>query len=111
MIIMVSGLAIAFAGAWFGLSCSEKQDFESDLTMANVEALSEGDATLDCSYVRKTESCVVYVGAKGHVKLFNGTILTADANGKISIDGVVVCSSGGTTACKPVECVDLYTKF
>lgn len=54
MIIMVSSLAIAFAGAWFGLSRSEKQDFESGLTMANVEALTQGDdasATATYSYM------------------------------------------------------------
>lgn len=48
MIIMAFCLAIAFAGVWFGLACSDKQDLESDLIMANVEALSEGDAVYDC---------------------------------------------------------------
>ena len=47
MIVMVCCLAIAFVGVWFGFSCFEQENLESDLTMANVEALSEGDAVYD----------------------------------------------------------------
>lgn len=95
--------------ALFGIR--QANSSKGDLTMENVEALTQGDVGLDCRYVRKTDKCTINVGVKGQVKLLGGTILKANADGIISIDGVVTCSSGGNTACKTVECIDLYTKM
>lgn len=43
MIVMAFCLVIAFVGAWLHFSCLEKQKMEKDLTLANVEALTQGD--------------------------------------------------------------------
>lgn len=106
---------IAVVAAMFaGYSTYHAQD-EIDLTgfaLANVEALAD-KPELDCNYIRDgTQKCTVTVGAKGSIKLLkSNTILTADASGEIKFDGLVICSSGGTTACTPVECITLYEKI
>lgn len=81
----------------------------TDVALANVEALANYIDKLDCQYVRDDKGiCTINVGTKGKIKLFNGTILSADAEGNISFDGKVICSSGGSSACRPIECIDLY---
>ena len=103
--------AVVVAAGYFLTYLQSKLASPCDLALENVEALSQGDASLDCRYVRKTDCCTIHVGTKGKVTLLSGTILTANAEGNITIDGVVICSSGGTSACKPVECIDLYKAF
>ena len=105
---LILGIAISASVVCFLFAMRQAKNVKSDLITENVEALSQDDAGLDCNYVRKTASCTITVGAKGSVKLFSGSILNADADGKITIDGVVTCSRGGDSACKPVECVNLY---
>lgn len=85
-----------------------KPDSKLHLNLENLEALASDEPGLDCSYTRTTETCTLNVGAKGQVKLFGGTIITAGADGFIELSGVVVCSSGENTACTLIECKDLY---
>ena len=80
---------------------------ESDLFLANVEALSAGEK-IDCNYNRSEGQCEVEVGAHGKIEILGETIIKAGADGKISFDGKVICSSGGNASCTPVECEDLY---
>lgn len=80
---------------------------ESDLLLANAEALATGDE-VNPAYKREEGDCVIDVGAKGKIKLLGGTILEADATGKISFTGKVVCKADGDLSCTPVECIDLY---
>lgn len=80
---------------------------ESDLLLANAEALANSNESTP-AYKREEGDCVIDVGAKGKIKLFGGTILEADATGKISFTGKVVCRGKGDLSCKPVECIDLY---
>ena len=80
---------------------------ESDLLLANAEALANSNESTP-AYKREEGDCVIDVGAKGKIKLFGGTILEADATGKISFTGKVVCRAKGDLSCKPVECIDLY---
>ena len=77
------------------------------LLLENAIALSQREYIENC--VRKEGECTVDVGVKGSIKLLGGTILKAGADGTVSFDGQVTCSSGGDTYCAPVECVDLYT--
>ena len=51
----------------------------------------------------------MFYRGKGSIKLFSGTILTADGTGYITFDGQVTCIGTGDVYCKPVECVDLYS--
>ncbi len=107
-IFLLAAVAALSAATLVGVtSFSNKKQNLSEWALANVEALT-GNEGLDCSYVRKESSCTINVGADGQIKLFSGTILNADANGEITFQGKVVCSSGGTETCRPVECVDLY---
>lgn len=76
-----------------------------------VEALSDSPENYVKVHERQTPKCEIDVGAKGKIQLLGGTILTADASGKISFDGQVVCIGTGDTYCKPIECVDLYKTF
>ena len=110
-LFLVMMTAVVVAAGYVLLEVGFTDNSKSDLALENVEALSQGDASLDCRYVRKTDCCTIHVGTKGKVTLLSGTILTANAEGNITIDGVVICSSGGTSACKPVECIDLYKAF
>ena len=63
---------------------------KSDLLLANAEALANSNESTP-AYKREEGDCVIDVGAKGKIKLFGGTILEADATGKISFTGKVVC--------------------
>lgn len=101
-----------------GLSCKrnghyrDKRPLESlvaknSLAKANVEAITENE-TLDCSYNRDESSCEIYVGVGGQVKVFNKGVISAGADGMVVFPGKVVCSSGGSYTCRPVECVDIY---
>lgn len=81
----------------------------TDIAWANVEALADSNDKLDCNYTREESKCTINVGAKGKIKILNGSVLTADAQGEISFDGKVACISGGNSTCRPIECIDLYT--
>lgn len=52
--------------------------------------------------------CRIYVGLKGSVKLFGGTIVKADADGYAKFDGQLTCGGGGNLTCTPIECRELY---
>ena len=54
------------------------------------------------------ETCDIYVGVKGKLKVFGIGILYADGDGWIKFSGKVVCEADGNLTCRPVECVDLY---
>lgn len=75
---------------------------------SNLEALAPSEDGYYRVQSRDKGSCTIDVGAKGKIKLLSGTILEADASGKITIEGEVVCSGTGEVYCKPVECSDLY---
>lgn len=80
---------------------------ESDLFLANVEALSSNE-NLDCNYRREEGTCRIEVGAHGKIEILGGTILKAGTDGIIEFDGKVVCHYGGNATCRPIECEDLY---
>lgn len=84
----------------------------SDVAIENLEALANGEGGgLDCSYVREEGKCTLNIGAGSSIKLFNMQIIHADAQGNVIFDGKVVCKSGGSSTCKPIECYDLYQIF
>ena len=83
-------------------------DANFQLIMDNVEALAQGEGGLDCRYNRHPSTCSIYVGVNGRIKLLGGVIIKAGADGYARFDGQVSCSSGGTFACTPVECRELY---
>lgn len=95
--------------AWYNTYNTQHNTKLTDVALANVEALANYIDKLDCQYVRDDKgTCTINVGTKGKIKLFNGTILSADAKGNISFDGKVICSSGGSSTCRPIECIDLF---
>ena len=103
---------VAIAAALFaGYSAYNEQNSNelSDVALANVEALAGSNEGLDCSYTREEGKCTINVGAKGEIKLLNGSIIKAGTSGEISFDGKVVCGAGGNLTCTPVECITLYT--
>ena len=100
------GAVVLLAAGYCGY-CQVENSSESDLFLANVEALSTGEK-LDCSYNREEGQCMVEVGAHGRIEFLGGTIVKAGADGVITFDGKVVCFSGGNAACRPIECEDLY---
>ena len=80
-----------------------------ELMRANLEALSQGgDVALDTKYTRIDQKCRIHIGVKGKIQLLGGTILNANGDGYVEFDGHVICGSGGTLTCAPVECKDLY---
>lgn len=82
---------------------------EENWRAANIEALSE-DENIDTNswYCRQTDVCRMNIGVGGKIMLFGGTIINANSQGVVTIDGVVICSRGGSDMCKPIECKDLY---
>ena len=92
---------------------NQRSEALSDIALANVEALADGEnGSLDCNYLRDEGKCTIYVGIGGSIKLLkNLEVLSADSQGNVTFDGKVVCSSGGSSTCKQVECYDLYQIF
>lgn len=92
---------------------TQESEVLSDVAMANVEALANGEGGgLDCNYLRDEGTCTIYVGIGGSLRLLKTLeVLSADSQGNITIEGKVVCSSGGSSTCKPFECYELYQIF
>ena len=82
-------------------------DSANSLFSANVEALADTE-NFQTIYVRHESTCSIYVGANTKIKLFNGTILQADASGVVTFDGKVECDAGGSSSCKPYECAEVF---
>lgn len=76
----------------------------SDVALANVEALADGEGPLDTSYERHPFTCTIY--GHGKVKIAGGSIL--EVNGSLSFDGGLYCTSGGNATCNPTECGQLW---
>ena len=103
--------------AGYGVNRSMNSHAElNDLALKNVIALADGEnpdtgegGGLDCSYKRNDGKCSIYVGAKGSIKLLGGTIIKANGDGYVILDGKLSCSPGGTETCREIECIDLYT--
>ena len=91
-----------------GHSYVKSETPKNDIVSENVEALTSGENDYSRVANRERNQCRIYIGAKGAIKLFNGTIIRADGSGYVSFDGEVVCSGSGDIMCKPVECVELY---
>lgn len=93
-----------------GMSNINSNEGLSVMAQSNIDALTQDN---EFGYFKVKErisnKCTIYVGAKGSIKLFSGTILTADGTGYITFDGQVTCIGTGDVYCKPVECVDLYS--
>lgn len=99
-VVMITGINIHKA---------QKPVVMSDMAIENVEALAEDEGGgLDCNYLREEGTCTIHVGVGGSVRLFTMEIIHADSQGNITFDGKVVCSRGGSSTCKPIECYDLY---
>ncbi len=112
-VILFALVGIALSVASYGVyeTQSRKQTM-SDILLANIEALGNDDPeTMQCIYLRNESKCSVYVGAKGSIKILNGTILTAGADGYIIFDGKVTCSKGGEESCRNIECIDIYERI
>ncbi len=76
------------------------------LLAENVEALTGNETTT--TWMARESRCTVYVGAGKSVRLNDGTTLTADAAGFVTIDGRLEYEEGGDASFRPVTCEDLY---
>jgi hypothetical protein len=101
---LVAAISLGF-GAYNRMSAKVNVD---DVTLANMQAFTSS-TSLNCEYVRTTEKCVIRVSAGVEVDVLGIGITSPKADGTIEIDGVVVCSADGNTACSPVECIELYS--
>lgn len=108
-IVAFAALAIVIGALTVTNQSFKNDSSEESLVAANIEALSDGENVgKEPVYVRNTDVCRMNIGVGGEVKLLGGTILKANSQGEIVIDGVVICSRGGNDLCKPIECKDLY---
>lgn len=76
------------------------------LLAENVEALTGNETTT--TWMARESRCTVYVGTGKSVRLNDGTTLTADAAGFVTIDGRLEYEEGGDASFRPVSCEDLY---
>lgn len=106
-LIIVCSVALTIVIASFVICAATKKSDDS-IFAANVEALSDGENSLDTRYIREESTCSIHVGVGAKVKIFGLGILKPDVDGNITFDGHVVCGAGGTQSCSPVECRDLY---
>jgi len=100
---------VIFAACALDWYASRSYTAKSKLVMENVEALTSSDETYFGVKTRVDTSCTIHVGAKGRIKLFNGTVLSSDANGNITLDGKVICRGRGDVMCRPIDCSELYS--
>lgn len=57
-------------------------------------------------YVREEGTCKIQVSGNVKLKLIKaGFIVSGD--GTITLEGKVICNSGGNSSCTPIECNDL----
>lgn len=101
--------AVAVAGVISWNVQTRRSDVSQLGAVLSENALALSDREYYVGYRKCKSRCSVYVGARGKVRLFGGSVIQAGADGWISIDGEVTCQSGGDELCSPVECIDLYT--
>ena len=109
--VLLAGMVLFLASSLTFIYVKGENDSVNDLLSANVDALADNESSggLDANYHRIDSKCEVFVSAGMQIDIFGIGIITAKADGKIAIDGKVVCQSKGNETCRPVECSDLYS--
>ena len=108
--ILLAGTVLFLASSLTFIYVKGENDSVNDLLSANVDALADNESSggLDANYKRRESKCEVNVAAGMTIDLFGIGIITAKTDGKIAVDGMVVCQSKGNETCRPTECSDLY---
>ncbi len=83
-----------------------------DLTMANIEALSNSEMAgtggiMECSYFRDEIVCGVSISAEMAVKVIGIKIVKGKVNGELYAVGNE-CRSGGDSTCQRLGCETIY---
>ena len=107
-IMVASAVALATVAVTFGLHSNSTEPSGLSLRDANLEALTQDEYTPSAEWSASTFECGISVQANGNIKLLELFGLSAEGNGNIVITGGVRCVAGGTSTCKPVECIDIY---
>jgi len=81
------------------------EDEYSSLVMQNIEALSDPEGGK--GYSISPYDCVIT--GIGQIKLGNGKIIKASADGSISLSGARDCKLNGDFLCNPISCDQLYS--
>ena len=87
------------------LSVAVCHDTRDSFFEANVEALASTE-NFQTEYVREEGTCKMQVSGSVKLKLKQaGFVVSGD--GTITLEGKVICHSGGNSSCTPIECKDL----
>ncbi len=108
--VLLAGMILFLASSLTFIYVKGENDSVNDLLSANVDALADNESSgsLDTNYKNKKDECIVKLSAGTKIEIFGVGIITAKADGEISIAGRIVCESKGNETCRPVECSDLY---
>lgn len=99
--IMAAAITVAAViGGLYGYM-SQSAFGNSDTFLSNVEALAEEESSNPIWNIDKYD-CII--SAELAAKLG----ITIHGGGLLSISGARDCSSGGTSMCTPISCVQLY---
>lgn len=111
IIVLVAGAILLCSSVFTFIYVKNENGSVNDLLAANVDALADNESggKLDTSYKNKKDECIVKLSAGTKIEIFGVGIITAKADGEISIAGRIVCESKGNETCSPVECSDLYS--
>ena len=88
------------------VNLSLKRSGLSDVLLANIEALAQGEGGLDTNYEPVPYDCTIHVGVGGSF----GPI-KANAQGNVVISGARDCEAGGNKTCAPVTCAEIYASI
>ena len=108
VIITVAGMftVVLSLGVTF-VSVQKTKSGVPSLLAKNIVALANPEP-LDTSYKPAPYPCAIYVGINGTLKLFGGTILKANGDGNVILNGARDCLSNGNSTCAPISCVEIY---
>lgn len=111
IIVLVAGAILLCSSVFTFIYVKNENGSVNDLLAANVDALADNESSgvLDTNYKNKKDECIVKLSAGTKIEIFGVGIITAKADGEISIAGRIVCESKGNETCRPVECSDLYS--
>ncbi len=106
-LFITMSLTAAVASGYY-LNRVNNSDNLSSVMLENIEALADGESSMDCNYIPKGKECSITVSADVAAKIF-GITGKGDGSVVVNITGAQECELGGNSTCVPVQCNELYS--
>ena len=105
-IIAAAIVAAIGISAYLGFRPATENEL-SDLQLANAEALTN-DEYMPGAYIKHEGTCTLRVSGDAQLKALGISIVKANGDGTVEIDGKVDCETGGSFMCVYRDCITLY---